>query len=91
MPLLVLARTTSEQDASRNKRTTRRLRMWLNGEIEEIFKEAEALQKRNQNPITEQEICFETSMHTCPLGKSQMPYGVLTTEKGGVLSLSEKN
>ena len=89
MPHLVLARTTSEQDASRNKRTTRRLRMGLNGEIE-IFKEAEALQKRNQNPTIEQEICSETSMHTCPLGKSQMPYGVLTTENGGVLSLSEK-
>ena len=46
MPHLVLARTTSEPDASRNKTTTRRLRMWLNGEIEELFKKAEALQKR---------------------------------------------
>ena len=49
MPHLVLSRTTSEPDATRNKTTTRRLRMWLNGEIGEFFKEAEALQKRTTN------------------------------------------
>ena len=46
MPHLVLARTTSELDASRNETTTRRLKMWLNVEIEQLFKEAEASQKR---------------------------------------------
>ena len=43
---LVLSTTTSEPDATRNKTTTRRLRLWLNGEIEELFKEPEALPKR---------------------------------------------
>ena len=46
MPLLVLATTTFEPDTSRNKMTTRQLRMWLNVESEKLFKEAEALHKR---------------------------------------------
>ena len=78
MPHLVLASTTSEPDASRNKTTSRRLRMWLNGKIEEVFKEQ---RQRNQYPTKEQEIFSEISMHTCLLGKSEKPYRELTTVK----------
>ena len=83
MPHLVLAKTTSGPDASRNKTTTSRLRMWLNGEIEERFKKQKHCrnEQRNQNPTIEQDICYETSMHTYPLGNSQMLYRVLTTVK----------
>ena len=42
---LILARISSEPDTSRNQITTRRLKMWQTGEIEELFHEAEAFEK----------------------------------------------
>ena len=65
---LVLARTTSEPDASRTKTTTRRLRMWLNGEIGELFKEAEALQKRTAKSKSingTRDMFRDFDVHTC--------------------------
>ena len=44
-PHLILARTSSESDTAGNQLFTRRLRMWLTCEIEELFHEAEPLQK----------------------------------------------
>ena len=93
MPHLVLSRTTSEPDASRNKTTTRRLRMWLNGEIEELFKEAEALQKRttkskSNNRAKDMFRDFDTHMSAGKISNALR--SVNECEKGGVLSLSEK-
>ena len=93
MPHLVLARTTSEPDASRNKTTTRRLKMWLNGEIEQLFKEAEAVQKRttkskSNNRTRDMFRDFDAHMSAGKISNALR--SVNDCEKGGVLSLSEK-
>ena len=77
MPHLVLARTTSEQDASRNKTATRRLNRCG-------FKEAEALQKRTTKSKSNdrtRDMFRDFDAHI----------GVLSPiRQYGVLSLSEK-
>ena len=93
MPHLVLARTASEPDASRNKTTTGGLKMWLNGEIEHLFKEAEALQKRttrskSNNRTRDMFRDFDAQMSGGKISNALR--GVNVCEKGGVLSLSKK-
>ena len=86
MPHLVLARTTSEKDASRNKTTTRRLNRCG-------FKEAEALQKRTTKSKSNDRTRdmfrdFDAHMFTGKISNALR--SVNDCEKGGVLSLSEK-
>ena len=89
MTHLVLTRPTAEPDASRNKTTTRRLRMLLNGETEDFFKEAEALIlislfgfANNKTRDMLRDLSAEKI--------SNALRSVNDCEKGGVLSPSEK-
>ena len=91
-PHLILARTSSEPDTSRNQVTTRRLRMWLTGEIEELFHEAEALQKRSTKPKSsrKKDELREFDAHMSAGKISNALRCINDCEKGGVLSLTEK-
>ena len=90
IPHLVIARTTSEPDASRNKTTTRRLKMWLNGENEQLFKEAEALQKQKTKSKTNKRYVPRLRCTHLRWKISNDLRSVNDCEKSGVLSLSEK-
>ena len=90
MPHLVLAKTTSEPDASRNKTTTRRLRMWLIVEIEELFKEAEALQKRTTKSKSNnrtRDMLRDFDAHMCTGKISNALLSVNDCQKGEILPL----
>ena len=90
-PHLVLAKTTSAPVASRNKTTTRRLRMWLSGEIEERFKEAGALQKRTTKSKSNKrarDMLRDFDAHMSAGKLSNALKSVNDCEKGGVLSLN---
>ena len=92
MPYLVLSMTTSEPDATRNKTTTGRLRMWLNGEIEDLFKEAEALQKRTTKPKSNnraKDMSRDFDAHLSAGKISNALRSVNECKNGGVLSLSK--
>ena len=91
LPHLVLARTTSDPDTSRNKVIARRLSMWLNGEIEPLFHEAEALQKRMpKSKSKHQKDEFKNFDVNMTSGKiSNALRCINDADKGGVLSLTE--
>ena len=92
LPHLILARTSSEPDTSQNQVTTRRLRMWLTGETEVLFLEAEVLQKRSTKPKSsrKKDELSEFDAHMSAGKISNALRCINDCEKGGVLSLTEK-
>ena len=88
-PHLILARTSSEPKTSRNQLTTRRL---MTGEIEELFHEAEAIQKRSTKPKSSRrkDELREFDAHMSAGKISNALRCINDCEKGGVLSLTEK-
>ena len=91
LPHLILARTNSEPEVSRNKVMARRLTMWLNGEIEPLFNEAEALQKRLRKSTSKRkkDEFKEFDAHMTAGKISNAMRSINDSEKGGVLSLDE--
>ena len=91
MPHLVLPRTKSENDGSQNQTLTRRLEMWLNGQFDDLFHEAKALQLRLKRYQTKQRDVFKEFDHHVTTGKISNALRCLEEDqKGLVLSLSDK-
>ena len=88
---LILARTSSEPDRSRNQITTR-LRMCLTGEIEELFHKTEAIRKRSTKPKSSRrkDELRESDAHMSAGKISNALRCINDCEKGGILSLTEK-